>query len=246
MNRRFFALAFGIVTHLLFLLAVTLMVSSFYGGFPLALGTLQGSPRSIANIALLVQFPLLHSFLLSAPGRKLLVRPFHSDLGRTLSTTTYAAIASLQLIVALLCWSPSHELWYRPTGGLLWSWSLLYALSWVVLMKAMKDAGLAVQLGYMGWLALFRGEKPKFDGFSTKGLCGVCRHPIYFTFVFILWSGPVWTPDHLLVALVWTLYCLYGPLLKERRYLLFYGPRYQEYRQKTPYWFPLPFLPRAK
>lgn len=246
MNQRVFAVAYGLTVHLLFLLAVVLMASSFYGGFPLAMGTLDGSSRVIVNLLLLIQFPLIHSFLLSNRGRRLLARPFSGERGRTLTTTTYAATASLQLVVALLFWSPSHEIWYAPSGALLWGWSLLYGASWLLLMKSMQDAGLSVQLGYLGWVSLFRGVKPKFSGFSTKGMCGACRHPIYFTFALILWLGPVWNADHLTVAVVWTLYCLFGPLLKERRYLTFYGARYSEFRARTPYWIPaLPWTVRG-
>lgn len=241
-NRRVFALSYGLAVHVLFLLAVLLMGTSFHGAFPLAIGTLSGPSRFFANLALLIQFPLIHSFLLSNRGRKLLAKPFGGDRGRTLSTTTYAATASLQLIVALLFWSPSHVVWFRPEGALWWVWSAVYGASWLLLMKAMLDAGLGVQVGYQGWVALFLGKKPKFSGFSTKGMCGACRHPIYFTFALILWLGPVWTPDHLFVALVWTLYCAVGPLLKERRYLQFYGDKYNEFRSRTPYWFPA--LPR--
>ena len=50
----------------------------------------------------------------------------------------------------------------------------------------------------------------------------------------------MWTPDQLVVAIVLTIYCLVGPLLKERRYQGFYGPAFELYRSRVPYWLPWP------
>jgi len=51
-------------------------------------------------------------------------------------------------------------------------------------------------------------------------------------------TGPVWTLDHLVIAILGTLYCVAGPARKERRYLGYYGERFERYRQLVPYWVP--------
>ena len=70
-----------------------------------------------------------------------------------------------------------------------------------------------------------------------------CRQPIYLGFALTLWTGPVWTPDRLVLALPWTLYCLVGPLWKERRFAALHGDRFDAYRQRVPYIVPRFRLP---
>jgi len=90
--------------------------------------------------------------------------------------------------------------------------------------------------------ALWRGERPAFGGLPTTGTFALCRQPIYFGFALTLWTGPVWTIDHLVVALVWSAYCLVGPLAKERRFASHYGGDFARYRARTPYFFPRLFV----
>jgi protein-S-isoprenylcysteine O-methyltransferase Ste14 len=52
---------------------------------------------------------------------------------------------------------------------------------------------------------------------ATRGLHGLVPHPIYLSFVLILWSGPVWTLDKLLMATTWTVYCAVGSGWKGQR-----------------------------
>jgi protein-S-isoprenylcysteine O-methyltransferase Ste14 len=88
---------------------------------------------------------------------------------------------------------------------------------------------------------LLRGRKPRYPEFAHDGLFAHCRQPIYLGFALTLWTGPTWTPDKLLLALVWSAYCAIGPLHKEARYADRFGPAFAEYRRAVPY-----MLPRRK
>lgn len=63
----------------------------------------------------------------------------------------------------------------------------------------------------------------------------VCRQPIYLGFALTLWTGPIWTPDRLLLATIWSSYCVLGPLHEERRYLRLHGEAFARYQQRMPY-----------
>jgi protein-S-isoprenylcysteine O-methyltransferase Ste14 len=69
----------------------------------------------------------------------------------------------------------------------------------------------------------------------VRGLFRVVRQPIYVAFALTLWTVPVWTPDQLALATVFTLYCLLAPRLKERRFAARYGARFDKYRSRVPY-----------
>jgi methanethiol S-methyltransferase len=232
------AIVWGLACHSTFGLGVLAMLVGLHEGLRTGLGRLEGTAALVANAALVLQFPLLHSLLLSKYGGPLLARAAPLGLGRALATTTYGIFASLQVLVTFALWSPSGAVWFEATGGARLALDALYAGSWLLVVKGMHDAGLGVQSGSLGWFAVARGQDPVYGPMPTKGLFRACRQPIYVAFALTLWTGAVWTPDRLALALVWTGYCLVGPLLKERRYEHRFGDAFRRYRAEVPYLLP--------
>lgn len=74
-----------------------------------------------------------------------------------------------------------------------------------------------------------------------RGLFARCRQPIYLGFFLVLWTGPAWSADRLLLAGVWGLYSLFAPRLKELRHARLHGAKFEEYRRRVPYMFPRMF-----
>lgn len=237
-RRRILALTMGALNHGTFLVAVTAMLFGLFNGLSAGLGRFEGPAAWLANVALVLQFPLLHSFLLTGRGRAFMGRLFGRH-GRTLAPTTYTWSAALQILAVFSLWSPSGTIWWQPHGGWLVAHTLLFASAWVFLLKALHDGGLGLQTGSIGWMALLRGKKPAFPPLPTTGTFAVCRQPIYLGFALTLWTGPVWTPDRLLIAVLWTTYCVVGPRHKERRFLAFHGESFAAYQKRVPYMLPL-------
>jgi len=236
-ERRIAAL-YGLLCHGAFAIGISAMVAGIFTGLRLGRGPFSGAAALGWDLLLIAQFVVLHSFLLTRRGRAVLVRLAPAGLGAPLSTTTFALISSLQILLTFVAWSRLGEVWWEPHGWVRAVICCAYAASWMFLLKAMSDAGMAVQTGFLGWSAVARGQEPRFAGFRAQGTFRVVRQPVYLAFACTLWTGPVWTPDHLLLALTWTGYCLLGPLLKERRYLRFYGDTFARYRQRVPYLLP--------
>ena len=232
------ALAWGAVNHTLFAGAITVMVVALYGGMRVGKGGLHGPQALIGNTLLALQFPVLHSWMLTRRGGGFLARLAPRELGRVLRPTTFTLLASAQLLATFLLWSPTAIVIYDAKHGALWIWRALFAASWLFLVKALHDARLPVQTGSIGWVSALRGHSPEFGSFPTQGLFGRCRQPVYLAFGLTLWTGPVLTLDRLALALTWSAYCLIGPLHKERRYLAYYGDRYAGYRRRIPYILP--------
>ncbi len=239
-RERIVAVTYGACCHLLFVLGVGTMMIAMAFGMSRSLGTLATPWREIADGLLLAQFPLAHSFLLSRRGRKLLGRMAPLGLGGKLSTTTYAAVASVQVGLLFLLWSPSGIVWWRAAGPALLVTGVLYASAWLLLLKSIIDAGFPLQVGLLGWWAVFRARKPVYPPMPRRGLFRLCRQPIYVAFALTLWTVPTWTPDQLVVALVLTSYCVLGPLLKEARFRRVFGDEFALYRSRVPYWLPWP------
>jgi methanethiol S-methyltransferase len=232
------ALAMGAACHSIFALAGVAMVTAMFFGMSVSLGTVPWPWALLANAVLLLQFPLGHSLLLTARGRALLAQLVPGHHGRTLSTTTYAIIASLQLLALFALWTPSGIVWWRAEGWVFWAICAGYTAAWLLLMKASFDAGPEVQSGSLGWLSLMQNIRPVFPDMPQTGLFRLIRQPIYAAFALTLWTVPVWTPDQLVLASSYTAYCLLAPLLKERRFTALYGERFAAYRRTVPYIWP--------
>lgn len=232
------ALSLGLICHLAFALGVLAMIVAMFFGLSESLGSVPWPWAALANTALIVQFPLVHSALLTGRGGRVLARLVPGPHGPTLATTTYAIIASLQLLALFALWTPSGIVWWRAEGAVLWAMTALYGASWLILLKASFDAGAEVQSGALGWMSLMARIRPVFPDMPTQGLFRLIRQPIYVAFSLTLWTVPVWTPDQLILALTYTAYCLLAPRLKERRFASRYGARFDRYRDAVPYALP--------
>lgn len=232
------ALGYGAVTHLAFLLGVGSMMLAMFFGMSRTLGALDGPWSLFANAALLLQFPLAHSALLGTAGGRALGR-LPGPHGRTLATTTYALIASLQLLALFTLWTPSGIVWWRAEGAGLVVLCGLYGASWLLLGKAILDAGVELQTGALGWMSLLQNIPVRFPAMPQGGLFRLIRQPIYVAFACTLWTVPVWTPDQFVVALCLTAYCLAAPRRKEARFARIYRDRFTAYQARVPYMIPV-------
>ena len=243
-KRIFFALSIGVICHLLFSAAVGAMMIEMFFGLSRSYGSVPWPWAGLLDFVLIIQFPLTHSFLLTATGSRCLGRLIPGPHGATLATTTYAIIASLQLLALFLLWTPTHIIWWQAEGEVFWGICALYAISWCLLIKASFDAGAEVQSGALGWMSLMAKIRPVFPDMPTEGLFRIIRQPIYVAFAMTLWTVPVWTPDQLSLAVCYTLYCFFAPRLKERRFESRYGERFRHYREAVPYACPRLFASR--
>ncbi|KIT16748.1 methyltransferase family protein [Jannaschia aquimarina] len=231
------ALLWGAACHAAFALGAGLMVYHLFFGLTQSWGAVPWPWAAGANLLLVLQFPVAHSLLLTGRGRRILAMIGPDE---RLATTVYALIASLQLAILFAFWTPSGIVLWRAEDALFWVMCAAYAGAWLYLMLAIWQGGPQLQSGMLGWFAMLRGRKPRFLDMPTHGLYRLTRQPIYLGFALTLWTMPVWTPDQLVLALLWTAYCVLAPRLKERRFLKIYGDRFRAYQARVPYWLPLP------
>ncbi|MDG2379469.1 MAG: isoprenylcysteine carboxylmethyltransferase family protein [Tateyamaria sp.] len=232
------ALAYGVVCHMLFALAVLSMIVAMFFGMSMSFGRVPTPYAILANTALILQFPIVHSLLLTSKGKRILARLAPNRHAKTLSSTIYATIASMQLLTLFALWTPSGTIWWEASGGVFVAICIMYGLSWLLLLWASADAGAEVQSGALGWMSLMQNIKPVFPDMPTRGLFSIIRQPIYAAFALTTWTVPVWTSDQLFLAVGLTTYCVLAPQLKERRFTKRYGDRFASYRKKVPYMIP--------
>ncbi|MGE3877356.1 MAG: bifunctional 2-polyprenyl-6-hydroxyphenol methylase/3-demethylubiquinol 3-O-methyltransferase UbiG, partial [Parvibaculaceae bacterium] len=234
------ATLYGFLCHVLFITGVAAMIAAMYFGMSRSLGRVAAPWDVVVNALLLIQFPLAHTFLLSPQGRASLARLAPRRIGGHLATTTYAAVASIQILLLFALWTPSGVVWWRAEGTILFAVSCFYAIAWLLLLKAIVDAGFALQTGLLGWWAVARNAMPRYPPMPRTGLFRLSRQPIYVAFALTLWTVPTWTPDQFAVSLTLTAYCLIGPLFKEARFARRFGEEFRAYQTQVPYWLPWP------
>jgi len=237
-SQRLVALAYGLLCHLTFIAAVGAMAISLFTGLRFGMGPFHGWSSLLANTALLSTFPVSHSWLLSPKGRRFMAKLVPLGIGNKISMTVFVTISSLQLFAAFVFWSPSGIVWWQAGTGISAVIGIVAVCGWLLLGKSMADAQLDLQLGLVGWWAVFRNRKAVYKPFSTRGLYRFVRQPIYISFALLLWLTSTWTPDQLVLALAWTGYCVAGAALKERRFLRYFGDAFRGYQKSVPFWIP--------
>lgn len=236
--QRLVALIYGLLCHLTFGAAVLAMAVSLFTGMRFGIGPFHGWSSILANGLLLATFPVSHSWLLSPRGRRFMAKLVPLGIGSKISTTVFVIISSLQLFTVFVLWSPSGVIWWQAGNYLRVDLGIVAAAAWLLLAKSMADAQLDLQLGLVGWWAVFRNRKAVYKPFATKGLYRFVRQPIYISFALLLWLTTVWTPDQLVLAVAWTGYCIVGALLKEKRFTRYFGNAFREYQKHVPFWVP--------
>ena len=172
------ALVFGAVVHVIFAIAVIAMVIAMFFGMSESLGTVPYPYAIAVNALLVLQFPIAHSVLLSGPGVRFLAKLVPGPHGKTLSTTTFAIIASMQLFLLFAFWTPSGIVGWRAEGWGFWALCSAYGASWLLLMKASWDAGAEVQAGALGCITLMKNSRLRSPEMPSAGLFRVIRKPI--------------------------------------------------------------------
>ena len=232
------ALLLGALNHSLFVYAIYLMSQQLFYGLTLK-PLVNFSNPSLVNLFLIVQFPLLHSWLLTKKGRALLSSKFLGNNSQSLAPTFYTTIASLQLILTFGFWQPTNTIIWQATQyeSL---FSFFYISTWALLGWSMFSAGLGLQTGAIGWISVLKDKIPSYPKeFPISGLFSICRQPIYLSFALIMWSGPIMTLDKLFLASAWSGYCFFGPRLKEKRFYAKWGSSFRAYQERVPYFLPL-------
>lgn len=232
------ALALGLLCHSIFLCSVALMAYSLFWGLAYPLIPITAPHPFITNALLIIQFPILHSFLLTPRGSKILTCLLPNNLREDLRTTMFALVSSIQLLAVFLCWRPLSTLVLKSEGTLWHIQIFLYLLSWIFLIKAISDAGASVQTGFIGWSSVVRKKKPVYPGMPAQGLFKLVRQPIYLGFFLVILTAPVWTLDHVIITIIWGAYCFIGPIFKEKRFTHWFGTEFENYRKHVPYFFP--------
>jgi protein-S-isoprenylcysteine O-methyltransferase Ste14 len=130
-------------------------------------------------------------------------------------------------------WGKSDIVVWQASGWMEWLILTCFYGSWAALFYSLYLTGLGYQTGLTQWWYWAIKKKTPVRQFVTKGAFRIMRHPVYMSFLGLIWFTPVMTLDHAVLTLVWTLYIYAGSYFKDRRLIRFIGRDYIEYGKKV-------------
>jgi protein-S-isoprenylcysteine O-methyltransferase Ste14 len=222
--RRVFGIAFGLGTHVLFGFTV------WHLFFFLADGGTNSGASLLWDVLLALQFSVVHSSLLHPSVRKRL----KSWIPSAFYGCFFCAVTCVSLLTIIHFW--------QTGGGFRWEaggWTAVaircgFYASWAGLFYSLWLSGLGFQTGWTPWWHWLRRLPPPRREFREQGAYRVFRHPIYLSFLGLIWFTPHVTADRLLLIGLWTAYIGVGSYLKDERLAYFVGARYREYQERVP------------
>ncbi|MCA9056886.1 MAG: hypothetical protein KDA85_00245 [Planctomycetaceae bacterium] len=230
-GNRLAGLAIGVGTQALF--AVTVVYLFSYLRYGVATAT---THWLVTDLLLTLQFAIPHSILLHPATRRKL-RPW---IAPEFYGVFYCLCTCASLGLIFRFWK-SHPL-------ILWDLSGMAAIpvlfgffgSWVSLLYSISLTGLGYQTGWTQWSFWWRGEQMPRREFHPVSLYRWMRHPVYLSFLGLIWFTPVMSLDHALLTGVWSVYILIGSALKDARLEFFLGQSYSRYRERVPGYLLMP------
>lgn len=238
-------IAFGVLTHALFAFTVWHLARFLAGGEPgdaAARGAAIG-PAAAADAILALLFAVPHSlFLVPAVRRWMIARGVHAPLYGCF----FCVVTCLALLATILCWRPIDVVLWRapPPFAAVVTWCFFG--SWAALLYSLHLTGLGWQTGLTPWWHWVRRHPVPKRGFVERGVYRVLRHPVYLSFLGLIWFTPVITLDRAVLIAVWSGYIFVGSVLKDRRLLHFLGAAYRDYQARVPGYPGMPFGPLAR
>ncbi len=223
---RLIGITYGFGNQILFLITVWYLFWFLRDG---AISTAHGH-WLLRDSGLAVFFAVSHSIMLAPRIRKQLTRwipPAFYD-------STFCVVTCLSLLMLFFGWRTSEFTLWRVSGIAESVVRICFYLSWVALFYSLALTGLGYQNGWTPFYHWLRREKAPRREFKPRGVYKVIRHPVYLSFLGLVWFTPQMTLDHAALTAIWTGYILYGSVLKDRRLEHFIGEPYRAYETAVP------------
>ena len=194
------------------------------------------------NFLLALQFTIPHSLLLHPAVRKrldsIVPAPFYGCF--------YTNMICLNLWVTFLFWRQSTVMIWQLQGVSRTLVEAGYYASWIALFYSVSLTGFGWQTGFTPWIHWVRGLPVPPRRFEPKGAYRFLRHPVYLSFLGLIWFTPDMSLDHAQMTLIWTAYIFVGSYLKDERLAYYAGESYRRYQTEV-YGYPgIPVGPLGK
>ena len=239
--RRVAGIAFGFANQILFLITVWFLFWFLKDG---SLSEYHLHWFSV-DAALAILFAVTHSAMLYPSIR----RRLSQWIPREFYDSFFCVVTCLCLLVLFVFWRSSDLVIWRTSGVVADAIRFGFYGSWAMLFYSLWLTGLGYQNGWTPFYHWLRHRPQPKREFKPRGAYLLIRHPVYLSFLGLLWFSPQMTLDRFSLTLIWTAYIFYGSFLKDQRLAYFIGAPYLEYSAKVAgypfvFWGPLARKPQ--
>lgn len=216
---------FGTATQLLFLYTV------FYLFQFLRYGSSTTSERWLAiDLVLAVSFAFPHSMLLAPSVQKRMKAAIPGEL----LGCVHCIATCISLLVLFHFWGRSGSALWRLTGVPETIMLVGFYGSWCTLLYSICLTGFGYQTGFTQWRYWIQNKPAPKREFVVRGTYRWLRHPVYMSFLGLIWFTPTMTLDHAVLTVVWTIYIYTGSYFKDLRMSRYIGQAYRDYAAQVP------------
>jgi hypothetical protein len=194
------------------------------------------------DLLLAVIFAVSHSLLLAPFMRKRL----KSLIPSAFYESFFSATTCFSLLLLFCFWRTSEYSLWNLQNGPLFAIRLFFYASWAALLYSLALTGLGYQNGWTTFYYWLVQRSPPKREFVTQGAYKYLRHPVYLSFLGLIWFTPNMSLDHALLTGVWTGYIFIGSILKDQRLYRFIGKPYRDYATQVPGYPLCPIGPLAR
>ena len=182
------------------------------------------------DCSLAILFAVAHSVMLVPKNRKFL----SNYIPQAFYDTTFCVVTCVTLLMLFFGWRSSKTfLWHAwgTTGTII---RACFYISWLALFYSLALTGLGYQNGWTPFYYWLRHQKGPRREFKPRGAYKLIRHPVYLSFLGLVWFTPHMSLDHAALTAIWTAYIFYGSFLKDRRLEYLIGEPYKHYESQVP------------
>ncbi|MFM7057103.1 MAG: hypothetical protein ACKO2P_09305 [Planctomycetota bacterium] len=222
--RRLSGFAFGLGVQALFVVTVVDLYAFLRWGV-----AVPDADWLRTDLLLALQFAVPHSVLLHPRFRSLFKRWCPAELHGVF----FCLCTCLSLLLLFAGWRSSEGVVWELEGVAATAVVSCFHLSWAALLYSISLTGLGYQTGLTQWTHWYRGTSVGRREFRAVSLYRVLRHPVYLSFLGLIWFTPVMTFDHALLTGIWTIYIFIGSILKDDRLRYYLGDSYANYMSQV-------------
>ncbi|MDH5409307.1 MAG: NnrU family protein [Gammaproteobacteria bacterium] len=236
--KRISVLSYGLLAYTLGCAGLFWLILGFAGIAPIGLSEFKAESISTAillNIGLIVLFAVQHTVMARPAFKKQLTR----FIPQAAERSTYMMMSGVVSIIAAYYWQvlPGTVWTVENTTAQIVLWAI-HGAAWTYLLLATFVTNHFELMGLRQVYLYFKNRPYTALPFTRKYMYRYSRHPMMLGFLVGMWSVPMMSVTHLVMAVLFTAYIFIGIAFEEHDLKKVFGNTYRRYKKDIAAFIP--------